>query len=161
MTLAPAEFIRRFLLHVLPDGFQNSPASVSFCLLLRNSRSFPRPHRRSNRNTPRHPRLTRNGSRPVLSVAARWRSLRRSPKRIAIAFPGSTLHEHQRVQQCNACSAASGASMRSGSLCVSHPFLTRLSPLAGTFRSTKEYSALPTCPPISHMPGCEGQRPLS
>ena len=106
MTLDPAEFIRRFLLHVLPSGFHRirhyglfagtgRPHNIERCSPRPSSR--PGARRPRPRARPKHPRLRADAR----VAAAGWSSSRRSkapaphgrPRR---AESGSTPHDRRR-----------------------------------------------------------------
>jgi hypothetical protein len=121
MTLSPVEFMRCFLLHVLPDGFQrirhygflaNSNRQAKLARIREPIRAAAQ--RRlvpatQGSNQSALPRLlaTTSVSRTVLSVAARWRSSRLW-KRLRCVLPGSKRHENQkRSRECGADRSAS------------------------------------------------------
>jgi len=112
---------------------RSSPTSAS-CFPLLRSRGSPHPKTLLkwplNQNAPRRPPPMTSVSRPVLSVAARWRSSRRWQRRLAVVLPGSIRHEQQkRSWECDASHNASCA-MRRRSLCPKVHSQSRAGPSA-------------------------------
>ena len=142
MTLAPDEFIRRFLLHVLPDGFQrirhygflaNGHRQTKLARI-RQLLPTKAPQKASatdpsgdvtitskklQRRLP--PTTATPGNRRVPSAVAPWTSSTVYPRRIALADTGSTPHERC-LWHSDPSSLVSATPMQSGSPCAKPSF---------------------------------------